>query len=153
MLCLIAGGLSIGQLFSFFLCNKGEAYRKLTNTLDNKQKEILENVSAERMRLYIEGQILGLIIAIFAVYNMKHPKIPFLFYGCLFIVIIYATAYLYYTLSKKSDYLLKHLYSKKQRDAWLDMYLHMKRCHLIGLVMGIISYIIFLRVIFFSKSK
>ena len=151
MLCLIAGALTLGQIYSFFLCNKGKAYGDLIKTLDDKQISILKNVSNERLRLYIEGQILGLLLAIVSIFTLKNPKIPFVFYSCLFIVIIYTTTYLYYTYSKKSDYLLKHLDNKEQREAWLSMYLHMKKCHLSGLVMGVISYILYLKVFVFKK--
>jgi len=153
MLCLLSGGLVLGQLISFFICNKGEEYSKLIKVLDEKQRKILEKVSKERMELYIRGQIFGVLLGIVLVYLLKNPKIPLAMYGCLFVLTIYTTTYLYYRLSPKSDFLVRHLDKEEQRVAWLGMYNHMSRCHLIGSVMGIAGYFMFMIFMMSSKIK
>ena len=153
MICLLAGGLVLGQLISFFICNKGEQYNKLISVLDEKQRDILEKVSRERMELYVRGQILGVLLGIILVSVIKNPKIPLPMYGCLFVLTIYTTTYLYYRLTPKSDFLVRHLDKEEQRVAWLGMYTHMSRCHLVGSVMGIAGYFMFMVFLISTRMK
>ena len=61
---------------------------------------------------------------------------------CLFIVIALGFNWAYYLFYPKSTYMLNHLSSQNQVRAWLKIYKEMKlRCHL-GLVLGVIGYII-----------
>ena len=61
---------------------------------------------------------------------------------CVFIVIALGTNYLFYGLHPKSTYMLLHLNSREQNEAWLNIYKEMKlRCKL-GLLLGVIGYVL-----------
>ena len=153
MICLLSGGLVLGQLISFFRCNKGEEYNKLIDVLDEKQRQILAKVSKERLELYVRGQLFGVLLGLLFVYMIKNPKIPYIMYGCLFVLTVYTTTYLYYRLTPKSDFLVKYLDKKEQREAWLNMYNHMSRCHLMGTIMGVVGYFLFMMFMISSQMK
>ena len=51
--------------------------------------------------------------------------------------------YLFYIIHPKSDYMVLHLDSKGQREAWLDIYRHMQLKYHMGLVFGIIAAMLF----------
>ena len=56
-----------------------------------------------------------------------------------FIAITLIVAIVYYSLMPKSDYMIRHLKTKEQVNAWMDVYLTMKHRHLAGFVIGILS--------------
>jgi hypothetical protein len=56
------------------------------------------------------------------------------------IIIWSMTTYLYYTLSKKSDYMIKYLDTQEEREAWLEIYKTMKNnCHCVFVLVIIIA--------------
>ena len=60
--------------------------------------------------------------------------------GCIFTVLSLGTAYFYYTLMPKSDYMLLHLTTPEQNQLWLNIYKHMKtKCH-VGFLIGMVGY-------------
>ena len=62
---------------------------------------------------------------------------------CTIVAITFVVSYFYYILHPKSDWMVKHLHSKDQRDAWLQVYRHMQvQCH-VGFVLGIIAVFIY----------
>ena len=143
MQCFLAGVLILSQIISFFQCNRGTAYQDLLSVLDNKQMSVLEKVSNERLRLYLSGQGIGLVLGLLLLYFFRCSKQQtgkLCMTGCAVVIIIYLTTYLYYQLSPKSDYLIKYLDKPVQRQAWMNMCVHMRTCHIIGLVFGFIGY-------------
>ena len=57
----------------------------------------------------------------------------------VFIAITLIVCIVYYSVMPKSDYMLNHLKTKEQVDAWLDVYLTMKQRYMFGFILGILS--------------
>lgn len=111
-------------------------FRKLLNT---KQLEIYNNITKERMSIYIQGLILGVLLAVLVTFNSSLKGTNKL---CVFVVIALGVNYLFYSLHPKSTYMLLHLNSQQQNEAWLNIYKEMKlRCKL-GVLLGLIGYVL-----------
>ena len=61
----------------------------------------------------------------------------------MFTVIVLGVNYLYYILKPKKDYMVPHLTTKPQREAWLAIYKEMQyRCKM-GFVLGIVAFMLY----------
>ena len=138
--CLMATGLFASKIYLMVNYNKNHLLQKFDKLLDNEQRERYKKIMKERLRLYLQGMILGLILG-FIYLTMTNNKDAGR--ACLFTVIVLGVNYLYYMLAKKSDYMVPHLTTKEQRNAWLDIYKEMQyRCRM-GFVLGIVSFLLF----------
>jgi len=139
--CLVATGLFASKIY--LMVNYTGNNRLMTDfdsLLDKKQKELYRKIIKERLRLYIQGMILGLVLG-FVYLNVVNHKATGR--ACLFTVIVLGTNYFYYMLAKKSDYMVPHLKTRHQRDAWLAIYKNMQyRCKM-GFVLGVVSFMLF----------
>ena len=120
--------------------NKKPLIDNLTVLLNEQQKKKYKNIVKERLNNYIQGMVLGLILGF--VYIQIVPESD-LTRACMFTVIVLGTNYFYYILKPKSDYMIRHLNTKQQREAWLNIYKEMQfRCKM-GFVLGVISFLIY----------
>ena len=62
MNCLIATGLFTSMLYVMLNPNKDKVHRDFEALLDDSQKELYQSIVRERMNLYIQGLVLGLIL-------------------------------------------------------------------------------------------
>ena len=134
--CFIAAAL-LGSMVYFIIngkkANKIMYFRSL---LTNDQQKIHENIVNERMNIYIQGFVLGLILALVYLKTMKNHKQPIY---CIFIAIVLGVTYIHYTLMPKSTYMLEHITTAEQARAWLEIYKEMKiNCH-IGMILGMVA--------------
>ena len=120
---------------------------KLKKSLDKKQKEIYENLSKERLRLYIQGLILGFVICVLYLYLFKNKVNTCNLCNCL--VITFGVAALYYLIYPKTDYIINYIQDEQQRKLWLDVYRHMQLKYYGGISVGVIIYI--LLALFYKK--
>ena len=137
--CALAAGLIFGVLMTSIPKNKTKI-DKLKKSLDKKQKEIYENLSKERLRLYIQGLILGIVISILYLYLFKNKVNTCNFCNCL--VITLGVAALYYLIYPKTDYIINYIQDEEQRKLWLDIYRHMQLKYYGGIAIGVIIYIL-----------
>lgn len=96
----------------------------------------------ERRNIYFRGLFLGLILSLILIlYNYyilrnKLGRMSMLFMvGSLSLV----TQYFYYILSPKSDYMILHLETVKQKKLWLNIYRTMTIKYHVGLLLGLIA--------------
>ena len=61
---------------------------------------------------------------------------------CLFLFVGLGSACMYYSLMPKSKWMLDHLTTPEQTSAWLDIYQEMKQRHYLGLLLGIVGYVL-----------
>ena len=139
MYCYIGYGLLGSMLACMILSNKGKYNSAFENLLNSEQKQKYNSIKKERLRIYFEGQILGVILALLLTSKVNLDKCKKI---CLFITVILGVNYLYYILHPKSDYILRHLNCKQQIDAWLKQYIHMKNLHKIGFILGLMGYVL-----------
>ena len=116
------------------------------NLLNDTQKNKLDEIRKDRMKLYFEGFTLGFVISIILIlsnYNYFSMKFSHYYIMCFVTAIMFITQYFYYILSPKKDYMILHLKTDEQKKAWLEIYKHMQYNYHFGLVLGIISIAIF----------
>ena len=139
MYCLLGFALVGSMILCMFMTNKGKYNNNFEKLLDCDQKKKYKSIKKERLRIYLEGHFIGILIALLVCYNIKLESCKKI---CLFLVTSIGINYLYYNLIPKRDYMLKHLNSMDQNKAWLEQYLYMKNLHKLGFLLGIIGYIL-----------
>jgi uncharacterized protein YacL len=137
--CLIGSALIGSMIMTMITSKQSKNFRNFSALLDDDQKQIYKSIIKERMTIYVQGLIIGVIIALFVTFKNNWKRVSNV---CLFIVIALGFKYLYYSLYPKSTYLLSHLRSQEQVKAWLEIYKEMKfRCKF-GFILGILGYLL-----------
>jgi len=141
--CLLGAVLLGSSILTMMTSKQSKTFQKFNNLLDDNQRQVYKSIINERATIYVQSLILGIVLAVLVVFNLKKvDKTPRV---CLFILIALGTNYLMYSLYPKSTYMLEHLRSTEQNKAWLAIYKEMKlRCK-IGLLLGVIGYIVLAR--------
>lgn len=138
--CLLGAALLGSSILAMLTSKDAGVFKKFTNLLDDDQLQIYKSIIRERATIYVQSLLLGLVLAILVVFNLK--KLGNTSKVCLFILIALGTNYLMYALYPKSTYMLEHLKSTEQNKAWLAIYKEMKmRCWL-GLILGALGYLL-----------
>ena len=134
--CVIAAALLGSMIYMLFSCNKHDKIIYFLSLLDSKQQEIYRNIMQERLSIYLQGWVLGLILGfIYLKYYSKNSHPTY----CVFVAIVLGATYAHYTLMPKSTYMLDHIDNGEQAKAWLAIYREMKfRCHM-GMVIGVVA--------------
>jgi len=145
--CLFAFALLGGSLIYVFP-NKGDKSAiQFMNILSDDKKQIYQNIAMERFKIYTIGGLFGILLAFLYLWILKNKKTPWFHNDsmkiCSFVAIILATQVIFYLLYPKSDYMIYHLTSKEEVDAWMNTYLAMKCTWYTGLAIGVIAYILF----------
>lgn len=134
--CVIAFAL-LGSSFYFLLTNhRQDKFIYFSSLLSKDQQKILNNITKERLYIYLQGFVIGIVIGLIFIHytNIKDNSI-----FCIFVAIVLGFTYIHYTLFPKSTYMLEHIDNPEQAKAWLEIYKLMKnRCH-IGMLLGVIS--------------
>ena len=135
--CLVAVGMFSGMLYLMLNYRKSIVLKNFINTLSPDLIEIYQDVSYERMTIYIQGMVLGLVLGLIYLNYAKQTKVN---RACTFTVIILGINYLYYILMPKSRYMVPLLETQEQREAWIKVYREMQyRCKA-GFVLGLLTY-------------
>jgi len=137
--CLVGAALLGSMIVTMLASKRSKNFKNFMNLLDDNQQQIYKSVIKERMTIYVQGLVIGVILAILCTFSNKLSKNNKI---CLFIVIALGFNMLYYSLYPKSTYMLSHLTSVEQNNAWLKIYKEMKlRCK-VGLLLGIVGYVL-----------
>ena len=132
-LCIVGVTLFLASIYMHFLKDDNN-FTKFTNLLNSEQLEKYNLIIHERLRIYMIGVFIGLVLGL--VYLQ--------FYGdniCIFLSLVFFTKLFVYHIYPKSTYMLYHLTNSEQVDAWTDIYVHMKTNWVKSIGLGLISYI------------
>jgi hypothetical protein len=144
--CYIAIVFLVANIYVSFTADKTDRKDRLYKTLSPEGIKQYENIVRERRDIYLKGYIFGLIISILFLYGVQGiRRTSMINTGLICIVgaITLICNYLFYIIHPKSDYMVLHLNTKAQRQAWLDIYRHMQFKYHSGLVFGIIAAMLF----------
>ena len=136
--CLLAAAMFGSMLYIMFDQNKSQLVQNFKNTLNEEQNSVYQKVIKERMTIYVQGLLLGLVLGFCFLSMVKRTNVT----GCLFAVIVLGANYLYYSLTPKSQYMVSLLTTDEQRVAWLGVYKEMKYRCLLGFMLGSVAYLI-----------
>lgn len=136
MNCVASGVLGTALLAgSFATLTVTEAqHAKLRAVVSPEVAKTYERIITERRNQYMQGLILGVIIA-FAILFMKKPASRF-HRATLTLSVTLLVAVVYYTLMPKTDYMLNHLKTTEENRAWLSVYKTMKFRYSVGFLLG-----------------
>lgn len=130
MVCLLAAALA-GSVLILAMNMPIQALTDYRATLTPDMLKRLENIRAERSSLATMGIVLGALLAI-----------PFADNWCYAMFVAFGVQNLYYTLSPKSDWMLKHHHTPEQNRAWVALYHEMSLRSHVGLLVGALVYAI-----------
>ncbi len=143
--CFISIIFLISMIYMQMKMPYGEK-QKYFNLLNDKQKEKYISIKNFRLKLYFKGYFIGLILAlIFISFNIykNNFKIKPSLVACTVTAIMFLFQYFYYIISPKPDYMILHLKTKDQKEAWLKIYRAMQLNYHLGFVIGIFAVTIF----------
>jgi hypothetical protein len=136
MSCIVAFALLGSMLYMLFSCNQNDKILYFLSLLDEKQQKIYKNIMQERLNIYLQGWVLGLILGfIYLKYYSKNSQSTY----CAFVAIVLGATYAHYTLMPKSTYMLEHIDTPEQSKAWLGIYKEMKYKTHMGMLLGVIA--------------
>ena len=150
--CAIATVFLISMIYKMFSVDKSELMTNFNQTLNSALQNKYKDIVLERRNIYLKGYAIGFAVALAFVYyqyttaikskrkTMPIPQVPFL---CTIAAITFTFNYFYYIMHPKSDWMVLHLKTPQQRDAWQKVYRHMQmQCH-IGFALGIVAVVLY----------
>ena len=141
--CTISSIFIIGMIYFYNASYRSKAGEIYKNQLNQRQQLAYDRIVKERLGISLKGYFLGAVISLFIILlNYKQTKPSQLGSSstvCLVLAVCFITNYFYYILSPKSDWMLNHVESKEQTQAWLKMYRTCSFNYHAGLVLGIIG--------------
>lgn len=152
IICILAVGAFASMLYSMLYFNGNSALAKFPKSLNTEQLVIYNKVIKERMTLFLQGLVLGLILG-FIYLNYSRSSGEVVKSQCVFTLLVLVTVYAYYSLYPKQYSMLPTLQSTEQRALWWDVYTEMKKRSLIGFLLGVVAFLLVGHVIASLKSK
>ena len=110
---------------------------KMAHLMDEKQKEIYMKIRKERLNHYLNGLGLGVVLSLPTLYliNDGVSKV------CASGIVLMMTASIAYYLQPKSDYMIKHLNSQEQKEAWMNVSRNFIKKKISGVLFGLFLYV------------
>ena len=141
--CLLGAAFVGSMLFCMGTTKNAGVFKKFEGLLDANQLNNYKAIANERLNIYLQGFFIGLVLAVLSLNFVRQlKKIPTGNKVCLFIVIALGFNYLYYSLYPKSQYMLESLNTPEQVKAWLSIYRHMQMRVKMGVVLGLVGYLL-----------
>ena len=137
--CLIGSGFLGSSILTMLASKQGKTFVEFNKVLTEQQRQTYKQITRERMNIYIQGLVIGAVLAVLVSQMLKIDKSKKV---CVFVVIALGFNYAYYTLYPKSTYMLQHLTNKEQNQAWLNIYKEMKTRCMVGFLLGLVGYIV-----------
>ena len=134
--CFIAFALLGSMIFMLFNTDKNDTTMYFLSLLNPEQQQIYKNITQERMNIYMQGFVLGIILGIIYLKTTTDRKAPTY---CIFAAIVLGVTYIHYTIMPKSTYMLDYLENQEQARAWLQIYKIMKKRCYTGMILGIVA--------------
>lgn len=124
-------------LSSFYMSfdNKDTKIIEFREKLNDKQKKIYDEITKERLNIYIAGIFIGLLCGY--LYYLKFPKEKYML--CKIIGISIFVKLCFYKIYPKKPLMLYSLTTKDQVKAWTDVYTTMKKKWLTSIIFGSIG--------------
>jgi hypothetical protein len=124
---------------------KSQTIEKYQDQLPQDLRRIYDKIQKERLGIYYYGYVLGFILSlIIIIYNYQKSnnnksKLSTSHIFCIVVATSFITNYFYYMLSPKTTWMLEHIKTPEQTQAWLQMYKSMQKYYHIGFVLGIVA--------------
>ena len=110
---------------------------KMVSLMDDDQKEIYSKIRKERLNHYLNGLAAGVVLSLPTLYLIKNTTSRV----CASGIVLMMTASIKYYLQPKSDYMIKHLNSQEQKEAWMNVSRNFIKKKISGVMIGLFLYI------------
>lgn len=140
--CIIAGAFIFSSIFMNLRVNKQTINNPLFQLLNDNLKKKYMKITEERKNIYFKGFLIAFIISIFSLFflnNNKMFKMNKLSNICFILATSFTINYFFYILHPKSDYMINHLESYKEKQAWLEIYKKMQFNYHLGFSLGLVG--------------
>jgi uncharacterized protein YacL len=136
---MISAVFIIGMIFFYNRTDKSAIVNQYKKKLSVDLQQRYDTISKERMMISYQGYLLGFILSMFIIVYNRKVKLSNSSLVCTLIATCFLTNYFYYMLHPKSDWMLNHMGTQEEVNAWLQMYKEMQYNYHAGLVLGIIG--------------
>ena len=135
--CSIATILIIANLYITLSANQNNATQAFYDTLTPDLKIRYKHIIQERSIIYMRGTGIGIIIAVgFAALFRDYKPLNRKCMLCIVAAITFIFNCMFYIMYPKSDYIITHLTTQTQRNAWLRCYRSYQISYITGLILG-----------------
>ena len=134
----------------FTIFSDKDLKEKLFILLTPQEQDIYKNIVRQRRNIYFQGLGIGFIISI--IYILTHPIIDVYQTLVLLVALTFTVNYFYYILYPKKKYMLQFLDTKKENQAWLNIYRRMQLRYHLGFIFGLLACCFFYHFLL-SKKK
>jgi hypothetical protein len=145
--CAIAFIFIVANVYCCTMGNRSEVIQEFVAKLSPEKQRRYAAITRERQGIYFMGLFLGFVLAMILLACCRKY---FLGAGgsrggvlCMVAAVAFSVNYFYYVLSPKSDWMILHLNSGAETEAWLKVYRTMQYNYHIGLVLGILAVVAF----------
>lgn len=140
--CNVSCALATGIIFASVLTMMGPSNEidKLNEMIDPDTVKIYQEIKNERLKIYLIGLVLGVIIAVIMskyVLTSNSNTVNI----CTFVLIAGIVQIAFYELMPKSKWMLDYLKNQEQNQQWLKIYKTMKNKWHYGFIIGVIGFI------------
>ena len=142
MLWCLIGVIFIVLMFSMAgNCRIKKESKEFTDSLDDEQLRVYENIKADRWNIFVKATVAGIISGLVSVYMYLDTKeaAPYMA-GCLFVGVAFLVQYFWYVLSPKKAWMVTLLEKESQRKEWNDTYREYQRTFHFAIILGIVGY-------------
>lgn len=143
--CVLSFVFIVSMIYMHNATTKSQTIEKYQDQLPQDLRRIYDKIQKERRSIYYYGYVLGFILSlIIIIYNyQKSPnnksKLSTSHIFCIVVATSFITNYFYYMLSPKTTWMLEHIKTPEQTQAWLHMYKSMQKYYHLGFVLGIVA--------------
>lgn len=135
--CMISAVFIIGMIYFYNRTDKSEIVKQYKGKMSPDLQQRYDRIARERMTISVQGYVAGVILSLLIIFY-RGIKNPFSLV-CIVMATCFLTNYFYYMLHPKSDWMLNHVGSQEEVQAWLQMYREMQYNYHTGLALGIIA--------------
>ena len=137
VMCSIATILIVSNVYMMANCHNGRATHDFYATLTPELIGRYKRITAERTSIYLRGMGIGVIIGILAAAFLRPlKKVSQLCKLCAVGGIALVFNCLFYLAHPKSDYIVAHLTTERQRRAWVRCHRSHQLSYVTGLAFG-----------------
>jgi hypothetical protein len=129
--CAVSFALLGSSITTMLLMNK-LYMKKFEASLDETQKEIYQEIKEERLFIFVVATVIGTIVGF--IVAMKNV--------CMGVAIALTLQTMIYLICPKTKYMLEHVNKPEQSKLWIKKYKHMSLLGYIGIVLGLLVYLI-----------
>jgi len=143
--CVLSFVFIVSMIYMHNATTKSQTIEKYQDQLPQDLRRIYDKIQKERLGIYYYGYVLGFILSlIIIIYNYQKSnnnksKLSTSHIFCIVVATSFITNYFYYMLSPKTTWMLEHIKTPEQTQAWLQMYKSMQKYYHIGFVLGILA--------------